>query len=71
MKKKISIEGMSCEHCVNHVSVALQEIAGVTKVEVNLGGKHAILDASHDISDEEIKNAIDDAGYEVKHIEAI
>lgn len=71
MKKKILIEGMSCEHCVNHVSVALQELAGVTKVEVNLGGKHAILDASKDINDEEIKGAIDEAGYEVTGIEVL
>lgn len=71
MKKKILIDGMSCEHCVNHVSVALQEIEGVTKVEVNLGDKHAILDASHDILDDEIKYAIDDAGYEVTGIEIL
>ena len=29
MKKKISIEGMSCSHCVNHVTNALSEIDGV------------------------------------------
>jgi len=71
MKKKILIEGMSCEHCVNHVSVALNELSGVTKVEVNLAGKHAILDASQDINDDEIKSAIDEAGYEVTKIEVL
>lgn len=71
MKKKILIDGMSCEHCVNHVSVALQELTGVTKVEVNLADKLAILNASQVISDEEIKTAIDEAGYEVTKIEAL
>lgn len=60
-----------CEHCVNHVSVALKELPGVTKVEVNLGGKHAILDASQEIEDERIKSAIDEAGYEVTKIEVL
>ena len=26
MKKKILIEGMSCEHCVGHVKEALEEL---------------------------------------------
>lgn len=71
MKKKISISGMSCEHCVKHVSTALQELSGVTKVEISLAAKSAVIEASADISDEVIKTAIDDAGYEVTGIEAV
>lgn len=71
MKKKISIEGMSCEHCVNHVSTALKELAGVSKVEVNLASKNAIIEASQEISEEDIKAAIDEAGYEVTKIEVL
>lgn len=71
MKKKISISGMSCEHCVKHVSQALQELPGVSKVEVNLGGNHAIVESSSELSDEAIKTAIDDAGYEVTAIEIL
>lgn len=70
MKKKILIEGMSCGHCVNHVREALSELNGVTGVNVNLEGKYAILDTKNDVKDEEIKHAIDDAGYEVVGIEA-
>jgi len=69
MKKKISISGMSCEHCVKHVSNALQELSGVSKVEVNLAGKHAIVELSADISDDAIKAAIDEVGYEVTAID--
>lgn len=71
MKKKISIEGMSCGHCVNHVKEALSELNGVTSVDVSLEGKNAILDAKNDVKDEEIKFAIDDAGYEVVKIEVL
>ncbi|NLP43159.1 MAG: heavy-metal-associated domain-containing protein [Peptococcaceae bacterium] len=68
MKKKISIEGMSCGHCVNHVKEALSELAGVTAVEVNLEAKSAVIEASAEVKDEDIKSAIDDVGYEVKAI---
>ncbi|MCM0648855.1 cation transporter [Clostridium swellfunianum] len=69
MTKKILIEGMSCGHCVNHVKNALSDLNGVTSVDVNLGAKTAIVVASENVSDEDIKFAIDDAGYEVVSIE--
>lgn len=71
MKKKISIEGMSCGHCANHVKVALEELEGVTGVSVNLEGKHALVDLSADVSDEAIKAAVEEAGYEVVGIDTI
>ena len=69
MKKKISVEGMSCQHCVSHVKEALSELNGVTSVDVNLEAKSAVLEASTDVKDEDIKYAIDEAGYEVVNIE--
>jgi len=71
MKKKILVEGMSCGHCVNHVKEALMELEGVSSVNVTLDDKTAVLEASKDINDEDIKFAIDDAGYEVVGIEEI
>jgi len=68
MKKKILVEGMSCGHCVNHVSEALKEI-GAKDVEVSLDTKFATAEISEDITDEDIKVAIDEAGYEVVAIE--
>jgi copper ion binding protein len=71
MKKKILVEGMSCGHCVNHVKEALSELNGVTSVDVNLAAKTAVIEASVDVKDEDIKFAIDDAGYEVAGIEVL
>lgn len=70
MTKKIFIEGMSCEHCVRHVSEALQELSGVNEVSVNLEGKYAIVQLTEAVSDNQIKEAIEDAGYEVTKIES-
>lgn len=67
MKKKISIEGMSCEHCVAHVKNALEGIDGVSAVEVNLEGKYATVET--DANDEILKEAIEEEGYDVVKIE--
>ncbi|AWI05461.1 heavy-metal-associated domain-containing protein [Clostridium drakei] len=69
MKKKIIVEGMSCGHCVNHVKTALEEINGATNVSVDLDSKTAVVEASGEIKDSDIKFAIEDAGYEVVSIE--
>jgi len=71
MKKKILIEGMSCGHCVKHVKEALSELNGVSNVDVNLDSKTAILESTADITDEDIKFAVDDAGYDVVGIETL
>ena len=65
MKKKVLIEGMSCGHCVKHVKEALSELNGVASVDVNLDAKTAVFESSGEVKDEDIKFAIDEAGYEV------
>lgn len=70
MKKKIMIEGMSCNHCVNHVKNALSDIQGIDNVEVNLKEKFAIIEGS-EVSNDVIKNEIEDVGYDVLGIEEI
>ena len=69
MLKKIIIKGMSCSHCVNHVREALSELKDSQKVEVNLEQKYAIVEKSS--NDEEIKEKIEDQGYDVISIENI
>lgn len=69
MKKKILIEGMSCGHCVNHVYEALDEIRA-TDIKVSLEEGNAIAEVG-DITDEAIKEAIEDAGYDVVGIEEV
>lgn len=61
---KVIIEGMMCMKCVAHAKQALEKLG--SDVEVSLDDGLATLNTS--ASDEEIKKAIDDAGYEVKEI---
>lgn len=65
MQKTIGIEGMMCGHCVAHVTKALEAVDGVTKVEVSLEHKNAQVECSADVSDDTLRGAIVEAGYEV------
>lgn len=69
MKKKILIEGMSCNKCVGHVKAALEDLDGVTSVEVSLEGKNAIVETT--ANDEVLKEVIEDEGYDVVEIEVL
>ncbi len=68
MTKTLKIEGMMCQRCVAHVTKALQAIAGVDSVEVNLKKKTATVTLLENVSDETFVSVITEAGYEVKKI---
>lgn len=69
MTKKMKIEGMSCGHCSGRVEKALNGIEGVSAV-VNLEGKYADIVISGNVSDDTLRAAVTDAGYEVVSITA-
>lgn len=67
MKNEVlKVEGMSCMHCVNAIKKAVGGLKGVETVEVNLNSKTVTV--SYDdakVTLAEIKNAIEDQGYDV------
>ena len=67
MTKTISIEGMMCQHCVKHVTDALNKLDGVTAA-VSLENKNAVCEITGNVTDEQLKAAVTDAGYEVTGI---
>ena len=68
MKKTLKIEGMMCQHCVAHVTKALQGVEGVTSVDVNLKKKTATIELAQDVNDDTLSAVVVDAGYTVKKI---
>lgn len=68
MKKEINIEGMVCQNCVKHVTHALEGIEGVTDILVSLETGSAAATVTKTVSDEDLKAAIKEAGYEVTGI---
>ena len=69
MKKVLTVEGMMCQNCVKHVTRALQGIPGATDVSVSLEEKKAEVTVPDTVTDEDLKAAVVDAGYEVTGIE--
>ncbi|MBR0420598.1 MAG: cadmium-translocating P-type ATPase [Erysipelotrichaceae bacterium] len=65
MNKTVKIEGMMCEHCVAHVKEALEALG--CEAEVSLENGEAVLKNTA-LADEEIRQAVSDAGYEVTEI---
>ena len=65
-KKTMTIEGMSCEHCVARVTKALNGVDGV-KASVSLPDKAEVI-LEKEVGDETLKKAVEDAGYEVSAI---
>jgi len=66
-RKTVSIEGMKCQHCVNRVMEALNSIDGASAV-VKLKKGVAIVSMEHPITDEELRDAVQFAGYTVTEI---
>ena len=64
MKKTMVIEGMSCGHCSARVEKALNALDGVT-AKVDLEAKTASIETEGRVSDEQLKAAVTDAGYDV------
>ena len=62
-EKKLNVEGMMCEHCVAHVTKALEGVKGVKNVRVSLDEGTAVLDAGLLVSDKALVSAVEEAGY--------
>ena len=68
MEKTLKIEGMMCGHCEMHTKKALEAIDGVTKADVSHKTGTAIVTLEKDISDDILKQAVADQGYQVTDI---
>ncbi|WP_273525142.1 heavy-metal-associated domain-containing protein [Mailhella massiliensis] len=68
MKKVMTIEGMRCPHCSANVEKALSAVSGVSAVTVDLAAKTAAMEAAENVSDEELRKAVDDLGFQVVDI---
>ena len=60
---KLNVSGMTCNHCVMHVTKALNAVSGVDRVaEVSLDRGEALVEGGADA--DELITAVKQAGYE-------
>ena len=69
MKKTLKIEGMMCGHCEMHVKKALEALDGVTNAEVSRKTGTAVITLVKDVSNDVLKQAVAEQGYEVTDIQ--
>ncbi|HJB55498.1 MAG TPA: heavy metal translocating P-type ATPase [Candidatus Olsenella avistercoris] len=66
MTRTLNVTGMMCQHCVAHVTKALEGVAGVSSVSVSLEDGTATVEAAEDVTNEALVAAVVDAGYEAE-----
>ena len=65
MEKTLKIEGMMCMHCSGRVQKALEAIDGVVSANVSHETGTAVVTLNQNVSDDVLKKAVTDAGYQV------
>ena len=60
-----AVEGMTCDHCVDAVTGELGRLDGVTHVDVDLATGAVAVTSDAALRDDEVRAAVDEAGYEV------
>mgnify|MGYP001098198156 CR=1 FL=1 len=64
METRIRVIGMTCTHCVDAVSKALQDVPGVQSADVNLENKQALVPGNADTA--ALIAAVQNAGYQAE-----
>lgn len=68
IRRTMSIEGMSCDHCRRRVENALNKLPGI-RASVDLSAGKAWVEGGDDVGDDRLIEAVQEAGYPVKAIE--
>ena len=68
----VGIEGMTCNSCVQLIEKTVGAVDGIIKITVSLDKKEAVIIYNHNtLTNEDVKNAIEDTGFEVTYIKGI
>jgi copper chaperone len=66
MVRTYSVPGISCDHCKSAIERELSALEGATTVTVDVAAKTVRVEG--DATDEAVRAAIDEAGYEVASV---
>ena len=60
-----TVTGMTCGHCVASVTEEVQEIPGVTAVDVVLESGAVTVTSEQPVADDSVREAVEEAGYQL------
>ena len=63
VRTSYTVEGMTCGHCVQAVTVELTKVPGVHGVEVELATGEVSVDSDGPLPLDAVRAAVDEAGY--------
>ena len=69
----LTVDGMTCGHCVQHVTTELTALDGVSAVDVDLvaGGTSTVrVTSERALAQEALEAAVDEAGYTLVSVES-
>lgn len=71
---RLLVEGMTCQHCVHAVTEEVSALPTVSDVDIQLvaGGTSTVtVTSAAELSDEQLRAAIDEAGYTLVEASAV
>ncbi len=68
-EKMLKISGMHCDHCASNVAAAINKIDGAL-AKVDLKTETARVSYDRELNDDDLRRAVEQAGYEVTSISA-
>ena len=60
-----TVTGMTCGHCVASVTEEVQEISGVSDVQVDLSTGSLRFTSTQPVADADVRAAVEEAGYQL------
>ena len=60
---QLAVSGMTCDHCVRHVTEAISKVAGVNSVNVKQAEGLAVIESDSALNLDAVKEAVVAAGY--------
>lgn len=64
-QKTYTVTGMTCGHCVASVTEEVQEIPGVSDVDVVLETGAVTITSAEPLDDDAVRAAVEEAGYQL------
>ncbi len=65
-KTTLKVEGMTCGHCVMHVTKALKAVIGVQDAQVSLEKAEALVSGEGSLDASTLVRAVESAGYKAR-----
>lgn len=66
-QRTVIVEGMTCNHCKSRIESRLNAIDGVS-ARVNRKKKTALVSMEREVSDQQIREVVENAGYQVVEV---